>query len=398
MISTPRPIKALLLAFSIIFVTNANADLYMELKIETRMVAADGSIHSPTEQSQWIWAGENNVRSETNDVITVMNLGSGVVNVITPAIQSYMEMSAEAIGGALGGAEMTVSVTDTGETQKMNQYTVRGYEQVLMSPMGNSRTIIWATEDIDVKTPSLLSRVAVAAMGLLQSADSEKIEAMETEIAKIKGVPLVSFSAMLVGEETLQTKTSLVAITEEEAPAGAYVVPEGYSRMEMPGMEDIADNASGSMNASAGASTPKSSVQIDVPEHNVSMTTISDAAMGYVVDVPEGFKTLQKSDYAHTFTKVLPGGAHEYNINISPLGARDMEDALNTATMVGGKKVEEKIDLGDGYWIKKSPRGPLQQIWVFRNGTTKPVSAKCTGPAGDVAVLIHMCASLQASN
>lgn len=118
--------------------------------------------------------------------------------------------------------------------------------------------------------------------------------------------------------------------------------------------------------------------------------------MGYRIRVPEGYETLRKGRFAHTFTLVLPGGAHEYNVNLSPLGVDDMEEAVSTATMIGSTELADTKDLGNGYWVVKAPAAlSVQQVWVFRKGQSASVTAKCTGPADDLAVLIDMCASLQ---
>lgn len=125
----------------------------------------------------------------------------------------------------------------------------------------------------------------------------------------------------------------------------------------------------------------------------LTLEETSDAAFGYTIKIPKGAKTLQKEEYGHTFSLPLPGG-HEYNVSLGKIAAASLEDAINSATMMGTKDLTEKKDENGKILIVKAAEFGVVEVWAFVKD--KELSAKCAGPASETAALVEMCSSLQA--
>ena len=121
-----------------------------------------------------------------------------------------------------------------------------------------------------------------------------------------------------------------------------------------------------------------------------------DEGFGYVVKMPRGAKELAKDDMAQTYSLVLPDGVNELNINLTHNGATSLEDAVSTATLMGTKEVLENKAIEGGWLVVKGAQMNIQEVWMFQRGKAKPVTAKCTGPSGQLEALKAMCSSLQA--
>ncbi len=119
----------------------------------------------------------------------------------------------------------------------------------------------------------------------------------------------------------------------------------------------------------------------------------SDAAFGYTIKIPKGAKVLQKEEYGHTFSAPLPGG-HEYNVSLGKVQAASLDDAINTATMMGTKDLTEKKDADGLILVVKAAEFGVVEVWTFVK--EKELSAKCAGPATETAALVEMCTSLKA--
>ncbi len=127
----------------------------------------------------------------------------------------------------------------------------------------------------------------------------------------------------------------------------------------------------------------------------ITLENVKDAKMGYSIDIPKGSKTLAKGDMGHTYSKVLPDGMFEYNTHISPMGYASLAQLVRSATMMGGKKIEQKKVIDGGFLVVKAPRGALQTVWFSKKGKTAKITVKCSGPKKGKDLLIKICSSLK---
>ena len=151
--------------------------------------------------------------------------------------------------------------------------------------------------------------------------------------------------------------------------------------------------AGGGQQAGRGAARPGAPEARKAAQ--VVLETVKDAGYGYEIQIPKGSKVLQKDEFGHTYSYVLPGGMMEFNVHLMKTGVKDLQSLVNHATMMGPKKIEEKKAIADGFLVVKAPQGILQEVWVSKKGKTASVTAKCSGPAKQKDMLLKICTSLK---
>ena len=127
----------------------------------------------------------------------------------------------------------------------------------------------------------------------------------------------------------------------------------------------------------------------------VTLEAITDADKGYEIKIPKGSKELQKNEFAHTFSLVLPGGMHEFNTHLSFVGNDSLDALVRNATMMGGKDLKEKKKIDGGFMVVKAARMSVVEVWVSKKGKTKGITVKCSGPEKELARLQEICQSLK---
>ncbi|HJK94510.1 MAG TPA: hypothetical protein RMH85_08705 [Polyangiaceae bacterium LLY-WYZ-15_(1-7)] len=144
--------------------------------------------------------------------------------------------------------------------------------------------------------------------------------------------------------------------------------------------------------AAAAARAAAEPAEDEAPPITLAPREVAD--MGVTLSVPEDARTLAASAASTTFSKALPGGLHELNVQVRGYGAANLEAARADATMMGGS-VSESETLEDGrHQVVLAPQGVLQRVFVY----TAERSAKCTGPTAELDRLREICASLQPSS
>ena len=145
----------------------------------------------------------------------------------------------------------------------------------------------------------------------------------------------------------------------------------------------------------AKAAPTKAAPKKAAPKPGIELVEISDAKFGYTIKVPKGHKVLQKDDMmGHTFS-LLVGGGRELNIHLTTMEVKDLASLVRTATMMGQKTLTKKEELpGGGFIVIKAAQFGSQEIWVAKKAGAKNVTAKCSGPTAQVALVEKMCASL----
>ena len=128
---------------------------------------------------------------------------------------------------------MRIRITDTGETRKIGEYRCRKYIQRIESAMGPVSSEIWATEDLKVDS-ELYARFSMALMAS-QPGGREAMDANAAETRKISGVPVLWLTSARMGGTEVKSRTELIELREEKAPAGIFEIPSGYTRQSMMG-------------------------------------------------------------------------------------------------------------------------------------------------------------------
>jgi hypothetical protein len=132
----------------------------------------------------------------------------------------------QAMQGMMGAMKMQMTVTPTGEKKKIDKWDCARYDVNVSMSMGNSKSEVWATEQIKIDRDRF-NRVRNFGM-----AGQPGFEQMQKEAEKIKGVPVLSVSTAKVMNAEVKTTEKLVEQSEKSAPAGTYDIPQGYKEQK----------------------------------------------------------------------------------------------------------------------------------------------------------------------
>ncbi len=219
----------------------ARADMVMRSKVHVNAMQIMGREQPAKDTEHVIWFGKDCVRSDNERFAMVLRADQKKVFMLFLPQKMYQEWPLEGVtpaaaptgpqAAARGGAQgISVKIEPTSETKKVGSWNCRKYLQTVQTPMGNAQSEIWATEDLKVDT-SLLSQMAVAQSAMMPSQGQSK-EQLSQEMAKIKGVPvLTNTRSQLMGTEIVSS-TELVECVEKPAPKGWYDVPSDFTRQD----------------------------------------------------------------------------------------------------------------------------------------------------------------------
>lgn len=157
-----------------------------------------------------------------------MNMGQAMLDMAGEMGESeeQAQMMAQMMGAMM---KIKAKVVDTGQAQKVGQWTCHVYEMTLEMPMGDTLSEICATEDIELDAG--LYRQLTHAMMAGQQGFQEMLQEME----KIKGVSVQTVSTANVMGAPMRTRQELLEHKKMTAPAGSYDIPAGYARQQLVG-------------------------------------------------------------------------------------------------------------------------------------------------------------------
>jgi hypothetical protein len=250
--------KSLITLALILFVTCAvtslvlQADVYIKQKNHTDGFSMMGQSQPAKDDVFVTWMGKNMARlDQGEDTSIIILLDKNVMYLVNHAEMSYTEM---AIGGksdiltsAISGSDMSdeeqaqakkmmqgfsqmmkpsVSVTETGESQKIKGWNCKKYDltMTIMGMTSNAET--WATEDIKIDY-ELYRNLTMSLMGQMSG-----IEDMLKEMEKIKGIIVLQESSMSMMGTDVKSSQELMEVSDKPAPAGTYTVPAGYKKQK----------------------------------------------------------------------------------------------------------------------------------------------------------------------
>jgi hypothetical protein len=227
-----------------------HADVYIKQKNHTDGFSMMGQSQPAKDEMFVTWMTQDKARMDHGeDTSIIIRLDKNVMYLINHAEMKYSEM---AIGGkedifsrAIAGSDLSgeeqaqakkmmegfskmmkpsVSVTATGETQKIKNWNCKKYNMT-MSMMGTKSTgEIWATEDIKIDY-DLYRNLTYSIMG-----QTPGVEDMMKEMSKVKGVVVQSTSTVSMMGTDVKSTQELMEVSDQSAPAGTYEVPQGYKK------------------------------------------------------------------------------------------------------------------------------------------------------------------------
>lgn len=127
--------------------------------------------------------------------------------------------------------ETRISVTETGQTKKIGDWTCQEYKVTKTGMMGIDQEIC-ATEDVAVDVNRFTEMMSLSGPdGLL--GDSPAAAAQRAEMAKIKGYPILTKTRMQMMGTTMESESEVKVIRQEAMPLSLFEIPEGYQQKEM---------------------------------------------------------------------------------------------------------------------------------------------------------------------
>ncbi|WP_372713681.1 hypothetical protein [Ilyobacter sp.] len=126
--------------------------------------------------------------------------------------------------------QVSVSVTKTNEKKKIGQWNCTKYIQIMNTGMGEFKSEIWATEDIDIDR-ELYAKYISAMKGTMPGMNENMREIIK-ETKKIKGMEVYSEQTTEMMGQTMRSSTELLEYKKGRAPASAFEMPKGYKRVE----------------------------------------------------------------------------------------------------------------------------------------------------------------------
>jgi hypothetical protein len=225
------------------------ADVVMKQVRRTDPFTVMGQVRPAKTETTTTWLGEGRVRIDRDGgTTTLVDYGKGVGYMLDHRSQSYVEMPLDvqkAIdhqlakagpkvrqdyqavqGTATAMMRMEAKVTPTDETRRIGDWTARKY--LIETSMGTAATKneSWATEDIAADMSAYWKAVNASL------ASQPSFAQMLQEMAKIKGVVVLSVTQADVTGIQMKTTEELVDFAEKAAPSGTYDLPAGYRNIE----------------------------------------------------------------------------------------------------------------------------------------------------------------------
>jgi hypothetical protein len=235
MLSIVATVAALLLA-----PTFAGADVFMKEKLHTDGMTIMGHAQPPQDKISTTWVAQDKMRSDQGEISTIAKLEDGkmVIYHLNHPKKTYNQLSMgsdalQDVASGMGG-EMKVKITPTGESKKIGNWNCQKYLQEMEMGMMPVASEIWASEDIKIPYKDFYEKSAMAMMPQ-QPGMKMSQQAMQEEMKKIKGVPVLTItSTTMMQNTTIRSSRELIEIKEDTAPGGIFDIPAGYTKQEMP--------------------------------------------------------------------------------------------------------------------------------------------------------------------
>jgi hypothetical protein len=226
------------------------ADVYIKQKNHTDSFSMMGKTQPAQDEEFEIWMTGDKARMDHGqDTTIIVRLDKNMMYMLNNAEMKYTEMpisgAGDILSNAIAGSDLSseeqaqaqkmmkgfagmmkpkVSVTDTGQTQKIKDWNCRKYIMTMEMMGTKSNQELWATEDIKIDF-ELYRSLAMSMMSQMPG-----MEDMMKEMQKIKGITVMSTGTTSMMGTDVKSSQELVEVSEKSAPAGAYDIPANYKK------------------------------------------------------------------------------------------------------------------------------------------------------------------------
>lgn len=228
----------------------ASADIFIQQLTHTDSGTVAGQNMPARDDTTIAWIGEGKARMVSHDATMLILADKDAMYVINDKDKTYSEMKLSEAGditallkeqgvdveneeqmammkGMMSAMQIKVTVTPTDETKKIEGYECKKYDVDFAVGMGKISSIYWVTPDIKIDY-DMLYKIQNAMM-LRMPGSMEAIK----ELEKMDGFPVYTETTANMMGASVKSTTRLLKYAEEPAPAGTYVLPEGYKETKM---------------------------------------------------------------------------------------------------------------------------------------------------------------------
>lgn len=230
----------LALAATLLAVPAAEADTRLEMKSHTDAFEVMGQSQPATDQDITLWIGEDRALRSSADQAVLLRLDQKKLYMIDREARTYSALDLpvdftayippemkQQMGQMLDAMAMSATVEPTEERKEINGWATRLYRVSLSNQMGMTvESEVWVTGDVEIDLSSF--KEMTRAMASLQPGAG----AAADELLKIEGVPVLMESKIEGMGGGTTSREELVSAETQEAPAGTYEIPEGYTEEE----------------------------------------------------------------------------------------------------------------------------------------------------------------------
>jgi hypothetical protein len=226
------------------------ADVYIKQKNHTDAFSMMGQSQPAKDDLFVTWMSKDKARMDHGeDTSIIIRMDKKVMYMINHAEMKYTEMPIDSKGdifsSAIASSDLSdeeqaqakkmmegfakmmkpkVSVTETGETQKIKSWNCKKYNMTMSMMGATTKSETWASEDIKIDY-ELYRSLTFSLMG-----QTPGIEDMMKEMEKIKGIVVLSTGTMSMMGTDVKSTQELLEVAEKSAPGGTYEVPDGYKK------------------------------------------------------------------------------------------------------------------------------------------------------------------------
>ena len=230
----PAILIIIALAFSPIL---ANADHVIKGKKHTDAFSMMGRSEPAKDEETTTWLGKDKMRQDVGEVTTLIRLDKNKMYMINHSDKTYSEMDLPfkleemlppEAKQMMDAMDISSSITDTGETQTINNWKCKKYlVEISVSMMGMGMPMkmnMWTSKDLGVNMNEFkeLYTKTLAANPMFKD--------FIQDFEKIDGYPvLTEFSMDMMGAQQ-KYREEVTSVEKTGAPAETYDLPEGYSK------------------------------------------------------------------------------------------------------------------------------------------------------------------------
>ena len=229
--------------FSAVFVY---ADVYIKQKTHTDAFEVMGQSQPAKDVINHIWLAENKMASLSEDQSFIIDLEKNKVFWMNTQNKSYIEMDLpldiskylpEQAAAMMSNMNISVAVQPTGVTEDVAGKTCEKYDvtmTIMMMMTMEMKMKVWATEDVPFDWKKFQDKM-IQMFSPTMPLGEEALAAFK----QIKGWQMRSEMTMNMMGTDMNTVQEVLEITEKDAPAGTYTVPEGYKKQDKFSLEDM---------------------------------------------------------------------------------------------------------------------------------------------------------------